>query len=192
MKYYILFGPPGAGKGTHAVAVREKYNLCHISTGELLRAEISAGTELGKQAKTLIDKGMLVPDEVVEGMIASKFDTVTGVDGFLLDGFPRTLGQAEDLDQILAQRGQKVDAVISLMISDDMVKQRIAHRAAIEGRADDASQETINNRIRTYHNQTEPLIDYYKSQGKYHEVPADASTIEENRQRVLDLVESLK
>ncbi len=192
MKYYILFGPPGAGKGTHAVAVREKYNLCHISTGELLRAEISAGTELGKQAKTLIDKGMLVPDEVVEGMIASKFDTVTGVDGFLLDGFPRTLGQAEDLDQILAQRRQKVDAVISLMISDDMVKQRIAHRAAIEGRADDASQETINNRIRTYHNQTEPLIDYYKSQGKYHEVPADASTIEENRQRVLDLVESLK
>lgn len=192
MKYYILFGPPGAGKGTHAVAVREKYNLCHISTGELLRAEISAGTELGKQAKTLIDKGMLVPDEVVEAMIASKFDTVTGVDGFLLDGFPRTLGQAKDLDQILAQRGQKVDAVISLMISDDMVKQRIAHRAAIEGRADDASQETINNRIRTYHNQTEPLIDYYKSQGKYHEVQADASTIEENRQRVLDLVESLK
>lgn len=192
MKYYILFGPPGAGKGTHAVAVREKYNLCHISTGELLRAEISAGTELGKQAKTLIDKGMLVPDEVVEAMIASKFDTVNGVDGFLLDGFPRTLGQAEDLDQILAQRGQKVNAVISLMISDDMVKQRIAHRAAIEGRADDASQETINNRIRTYHNQTEPLIDYYKSQGKYHEVQADASTIEENRQRVLDLVESLK
>ena len=192
MKYYILFGPPGAGKGTHAVAVREKYNLCHISTGELLRAEISAGTELGKQAKTLIDKGMLVPDEVVEAMIASKFDTVTGVDGFLLDGFPRTLGQAKDLDQILAQRGQKVDAVISLMISDDMVKQRIAHRAAIEGRADDASQETINNRIRTYHNQTEPLIDYYKSQGKYHEVQADASTIEENRQRVLDLVESLE
>lgn len=192
MKYYILFGPPGAGKGTHAVAVREKYNLCHISTGELLRAEISAGTELGKQAKSLIDKGMLVPDEVVEGMIASKFDTVTGVEGFLLDGFPRTLRQAEDLDKILSKRGHKVDAVISLMISDELVKQRIAHRAAIEGRADDASQETINNRIRTYHNQTEPLIDYYKSQGKYHEVPADASTIEENRQRVLNLVESLK
>ncbi len=191
MKYYILFGPPGAGKGTHAVAVREKYNLCHISTGELLRAEISAGTELGKQAKALIDKGLLVPDEVVEGMIASKFDTVTGVNGFLLDGFPRTLNQAEDLDKILSERGQKVDAVISLMISDELVKQRIAHRAAIEGRADDASEETINNRIRTYHSQTEPLIDFYKSQGKYHEVSADASTIEENRQRVLELIESL-
>ncbi len=191
MKYYILFGPPGAGKGTHAVAVREKYNLCHISTGELLRAEISAGTELGKQAKALIDKGLLVPDEVVEGMIASKFDTVTGVNGFLLDGFPRTLNQAEDLDKILSERGQKVDAVISLMISDELVKQRIAHRAAIEGRADDASEETINNRIKTYHSQTEPLIDFYKSQGKYHEVSADASTIEENRQRVLELIESL-
>ncbi len=191
MKYYIMFGPPGAGKGTHAVAVREKYNLCHISTGELLRAEIAAGTELGIQAKALIDKGSLVPDEVVENMIAAKFDAVKDVNGFLLDGFPRTLGQAEDLDKILSSRGAQVDAVISLMISDEMVKQRIAHRAAIEGRADDASEETINNRIRTYHAQTEPLIDYYKTQGKYHEVQADANTIEENRKRVLDLIDSL-
>lgn len=191
MKYYIMFGPPGAGKGTHAVAVREKYNLCHISTGELLRAEIAAGTELGIQAKALIDKGSLVPDEVVENMIASKFDTVKGVNGFLLDGFPRTLGQAEDLDKILSSRGAQVDAVISLMISDEMVKQRIAHRAAIEGRADDANEETINNRIKTYHAQTEPLIGYYKVQGKYHEVQADANTIEENRKRVLELVDSL-
>ncbi len=191
MKYYIMFGPPGAGKGTHAVAVREKYNLCHISTGELLRAEIAAGTELGIQAKALIDKGSLVPDEVVENMIASKFDTVKGVNGFLLDGFPRTLGQAEDLDKILSSRGAQVDAVISLMISDEMVKQRIAHRSAIEGRADDANEETINNRIKTYHAQTEPLIGYYKAQGKYHEVQADANTIEENRKRVLELVDSL-
>ena len=191
MKYYIMFGPPGAGKGTHAVAVREKYNLCHISTGELLRAEIAAGTELGIQAKALIDKGSLVPDEMVENMIASKFDTVKGVNGFLLDGFPRTLGQAEDLDKILSSRGAQVDAVISLMISDEMVKQRIAHRAAIEGRADDANEETINNRIKTYHAQTEPLIGYYKAQGKYHEVQADANTIEENRKRVLELVDSL-
>lgn len=191
MKYYIMFGPPGAGKGTHAVAVREKYNLCHISTGELLRAEIAAGTELGAHAKSLIDKGMLVPDEVVEKMIAAKFDTVKDVNGFLLDGFPRTLGQARDLDRILADRDSEVSAVISLMISDEMVKQRIAHRAAIEGRADDASEETINNRIKTYHTQTEPLIDYYKAQGKYHEVKADDELLEENRRRVLELVESL-
>ena len=184
MKYYIMFGPPGAGKGTHAVAIREKYNLCHISTGELLRAEIAAGTELGHQAKTLI--------EVVEKMIAAKFDSVKNVDGFLLDGFPRTLRQAEDLDKILADRNCAVDAVISLMISDEVVKQRIAHRAAIEGRADDASEETINNRIKTYHSQTEPLIEYYTKQGKYHEVKADAATIEENRERVLSLLKDLQ
>ena len=139
MKYYILFGPPGAGKGTHAGAIAEKYNLKHISTGELLRAEIAAGSKLGMEAKTLIDAGSLVPDSVVEGMIENAFNTIKGVDGFLLDGFPRNLSQAKDLDAILAKRGEKVTAVISLMIDDDVIRQRIAHRAAIEGRADDAS-----------------------------------------------------
>lgn len=191
MKYYIMFGPPGAGKGTHAAAVREKYNLCHLSTGELLRAEIAKGSELGLHAKSLIDKGSLVPDSVVEGMIENQFNEVKGVAGFLLDGFPRTLGQARDLDAILAKRGEEVTAVISLMISDETVKQRIAHRAAIEGRADDASEETINNRIKTYHTQTEPLIDFYKKQGKYGEVTTDAAEIEENRARVLSLMEKL-
>ena len=131
MKYYILFGPPGAGKGTHAGAIAEKYNLKHISTGELLRAEIAAGSELGKKAKSLIDAGELVPDSVVEGMIESAFDTIKGYDGFLLDGFPRNLTQAADLDKILEKRGSSVTAVISLMISDDMIRQRIAGRAAM-------------------------------------------------------------
>lgn len=192
MKYYIMFGPPGAGKGTHAAAVREKYNLCHLSTGELLRAEIAKGTELGLHAKSLIDKGSLVPDSVVEGMIENQFNKVKGVNGFLLDGFPRTLGQAEDLDAILAKRGEEVTAVISLMISDETVKQRIAHRAAIEGRADDASEETINNRIKTYHTQTEPLIEYYKAKGKYYEVQAEEPTIEQNRAKVLALMETIE
>lgn len=191
MKYYIIFGPPGAGKGTHAVAVREKYNLCHLSTGELLREEIAEGTEIGLHAKALIEKGNLVPDEVVEKMIEKKFDTVKGVDGFLLDGFPRTLGQAKDLDAILAKRGESVTAIISLMIPDAMVHERIRHRAAIEGRADDASDEIIENRIHTYHTQTEPLIDYYGKQGKYHEVDGSAPTVEENRARVLDLMAEL-
>ena len=188
MKYYIMFGPPGAGKGTHAVALRDKYNLCHLSTGELLRAEIAAGTGLGREAQKLIEGGNLVPDEVVERMIAKRFNSITDVEGFLLDGFPRTLGQANDLDNMLAERGESVTAVVSLMIPDEMVHQRIRRRAAIEGRADDASDVVIQNRINTYHAQTEPLIEYYKKQGKYFEVQADADTIEENRARVLDLM----
>ena len=191
MKYYILFGPPGAGKGTHATVIAEKYNLKHLSTGELLRAEIAAGSELGKQAKALIEAGALVPDSVVEGMIESAFDNIKGVDGFLLDGFPRNLSQAADLDAILEKRGEAVTAVVSTMIPDDLIRKRIAHRAAIEGRADDASEETINNRIRTYHAQTEPLIEYYKKQGKYNEVIGDGAEIEENRRRVLALMEKV-
>ena len=191
MKYYILFGPPGAGKGTHAGAIAQKYNLKHISTGELLRAEIAAGTELGKQAKTLIDAGSLVPDSVVEGMIETAFDTVKGVDGFLLDGFPRNLSQAADLDKILEKRGESVTAVAGLMISDEMIRERIKGRAVIEGRADDASDETVNNRIKTYHAQTEPLIEYYKAAGKYWEVNVDGGEIAENRARVLALMDKI-
>ena len=191
MKYYILFGPPGAGKGTHAGAIAQKYNLKHISTGELLRAEIAAGTELGKQAKSLIDAGSLVPDSVVEGMIESAFDNIKGVDGFLLDGFPRNLSQAEDLDKILAKRGEGVTAVVGLMIDDAMIFERIRGRAVIEGRADDASDEIIANRIKTYHSQTEPLIDYYKKADKYHEVVVNGGTIEENRARVLAKMDSI-
>ena len=140
MKYYVLFGPPGAGKGTQAGSMVARYHLCHLSTGELLRSEIAAGTELGKQAKALIEAGNLVPDEVVEGMIEAKFRNTKGVEGFLLDGFPRTIAQAEALDRIL------------------------------EGRADDARPEVVKNRIKTYHAKTEPLIAFYKQAGKYQEV----------------------
>ena len=191
MKYYILFGPPGAGKGTHAGAIALKYNLKHLSTGELLRAEIAAGTPLGIKAKDLIAAGSLVPDEVVEGMIENAFDTITGVDGFLLDGFPRTLPQAEALDAILAMRGEKVDAVISIMIPDSLVYERIAGRAKIEGRADDASPEIIAHRIQTYHAQTEPLKEYYRAAGNYYEVDGYPGTIEQNRDRILALVETI-
>ena len=191
MKTFILFGPPGAGKGTHAGAITQKYNLRHISTGELLRAEIAAGTKLGIEAKKLMDAGSLVPDSVVEGMIESAYDTVKGVEGFLLDGFPRTIRQAEDLDAILLKRGAKVDGVISLMISDDTIRKRISGRALAEGRADDADPEVIENRIRTYHSQTEPLIGYYKAQGKYHEIDLNEGSIEVNRAKVLALVAGL-
>jgi len=191
MKYYILFGPPGAGKGTQAGTIVEKYNLCHISTGELLRAEIAAGSDLGKQAKQLIDNGDLVPDSVVEGMLKSKFNSTKGVNGFLLDGFPRTISQAEDLDKMLAESDEKINAVVSIMIPDEMIAARIAHRAGIEGRADDANPETINHRIKTYHDKTEPLIDYYKKAGKYNEADG-TGTIEEVKAAIAAIMDKTK
>ena len=188
MKYYILFGPPGAGKGTQATAMVEKYNLHHISTGALLRKEIAAGTELGKLAKSLIENGNLVPDEVVEGMIENEFKSVKGVEGFLLDGFPRTIPQAEALDQILTKNSESVTATVSIMIPDEMVMERIKGRALKEGRADDASEEIINNRIATYHSQTEPLIEYYTKAVKYHEIDG-IGTIEEVRDRIFSIMD---
>ena len=156
MKYYILFGPPGAGKGTQASAMVDQFNLCHLSTGELLRSEIAAGTELGLQAKALIEAGSLVPDEVVEGMIEAKFKSVEGVDGF--------------------------------MIPDEMIMERIRHRASIEGRADDAKEEVVANRIKTYHDKTEPLVDFYKATDRYHEIDG-VGTIEEVRARIFETME---
>ena len=188
MKYYILFGPPGAGKGTQASAMVQKYNLCHLSTGELLRSEIAAGTPLGLQAKALIEAGALVPDEVVEGMIEARFQAAEGVDGFLLDGFPRTIAQAGALDEMLAKTGEAVTAVVSIMIPDRMIHERIAHRATIEGRADDARPEVVENRIRTYHDKTEPLVDFYKNAGRYNEIDG-VGTIEEVRERIFSLMD---
>ncbi|MGM9785544.1 MAG: adenylate kinase [Candidatus Cryptobacteroides sp.] len=187
-KYYILFGPPGAGKGTQATAMVEKYNLHHISTGALLRKEIAAGSPLGIKAKELIEKGSLVPDEVVEGMIESEFRTVKGVDGFLLDGFPRTIAQAEALDRLLAKTDETVTATVSIMIPDSMIMERIKGRALKEGRADDASEDVINNRIATYHNQTEPLIEYYRSASKYHEIDGTGN-IEQVRDSIFSVMD---
>ena len=188
MKYFVLFGPPGAGKGTQAGAMVERYNLCHLSTGELLRSEIAAGTPLGMQAKALIEGGNLVPDEVVEGMIEAKFQSVKGVDGFLLDGFPRTLAQADALKAMLTKMGQSVTACVSIMIPDSLIHERIAHRAALEGRADDARDEVVTNRIQTYHAKTEPLINYYKEAGLYKEIDG-VGTIEEVRERIFAAME---
>ena len=190
MRYYILFGPPGAGKGTQAGTMVEKYNLCHISTGELLRAEIAAGTPLGRQAKALIDDGNLVPDEVVEQMIEARFDTVKDVEGFLLDGFPRTVAQAECLERMLSRRGETLTGVVSIMIPDELVHERIRHRAEIEGRADDASDEIVQHRITTYHAKTEPLIGFYKERGQYHEVDG-VGTIEDVHERISSLLDRL-
>lgn len=190
MKYYILFGPPGAGKGTQAGAIAEKYNVKHISTGALLRAEIAAGTEVGIEAKKLIEKGKLVSDDMVEEMLENYFASTRDTEGYLLDGFPRTLNQARDLDRLLAKKGEEVSAVISLMIPDSVIAERIQHRAAIEGRADDADMKVIKTRIATYHAQTEPLIDFYKESGKYHEVDGTGS-IDEVKNKVSVLMDAL-
>ena len=170
MKHFLIFGPPGAGKGTQAALLVDRFNLRHVSTGDLLRREIAAGTELGLKAKSLIDAGQLVPNEVVEGMIASEIASHPEVEGFLFDGFPRTIAQAGHLDALLASRGEKVDAVLSLMIPDQTVLERIKHRAEIENRADDTDEAIIRTRIENYHAKTEPIADYYREQGSYREI----------------------
>ncbi|MDD2594395.1 MAG: adenylate kinase [Bacteroidales bacterium] len=190
MKHFIMFGPPGAGKGTQAKLMVDKYNLRHVSTGDLLRAEIKKGSELGNQAKALIEAGSLVPDEVVVAMIKNEIETNPHVAGFIFDGFPRTTQQASVLDEMLAKMGKQVDSVISIIVDDNLVKERIKHRAMLEDRKDDMQDDVIANRIRTYHQKTEPLIDYYKKLNKYHEING-SGTIEEIFDQVCTLIETL-
>ena len=187
MRYYILFGPPGAGKGTQAKLMVEKFNLHHVSTGDLLRQEIAKGTELGKIAKALIDNGNFVDDSIVEQMIENEIVNNPEVKGFIFDGFPRTVAQAEGLEKMLAKRSQEVTKVISIIISDKLVFERIQHRANIEGRKDDANAEIIQNRINTYHKKTEPLIEFYKNLGKYNEICGEG-TIEEIFEKISSLL----
>ncbi len=187
MKFYLLFGPPGAGKGTQAKLLTKSHNLSHVSTGDLLREEISKGTEIGKLAKQLIDNGNFVPDDVVVQMIKNQISNNPHVNGFIFDGFPRTTAQAEILDKMLAQNNEKVDKVISFIISDKVIFDRIQHRAHIEGRKDDAADDIIQNRINTYHAKTEPLIDYYTKQGKYNEICGEG-TIEEIFEKIEKLI----
>ena len=187
----ILLGAPGAGKGSQAKKIAEDFKIAHISTGDALRANIKNGTELGKFAKEFIDKGQLVPDEVVEAMIENAFDTIKDVDGFLLDGFPRTIPQAEALDSLLQRRGEKLTGVISLMIPDEEIYRRIQGRAQVDGRADDADEEIINHRIQTYHTQTEPLMLFYRNRGLYHEIKGYPGSIEDVRKRVIAVVDTI-
>ena len=187
MKYYILFGPPGAGKGTQAKLLVDKFGFHHVSTGDLLRKEMAAGTPLGLKAKSLIEQGALVPDLVVIGMIKSEIENNPNVPGFLFDGFPRTTDQAAALDEMLKGLDQIVTSVLSISISDEMVKERIRHRAMMENRPDDTKDEVIANRIRTYHEKTEPVIDFYKAQGKYREING-VGTIEEIFDKVCEIM----
>ncbi|MCH1544617.1 MAG: adenylate kinase [Bacteroidia bacterium] len=163
----ILFGPPGAGKGTQSEQLIDAYDLKHISTGDLLRAERKAGTELGVKANEYIAKGELVPDEVVVGMVRNFMKEHSSSKGFIFDGFPRTTPQAEALDNLLAEFGAKIDVVLGLEVNEDELVKRLLLRGETSGRADDQSEETIRNRFKEYQTKTHPLMDYYTKKNSY-------------------------
>jgi adenylate kinase len=163
---FILFGPPGSGKGTQSVKIAEKYNLAHISTGDIFRRNIRENTPLGKKVQGIMEKGELVPDEVLVEVLEDALIQARGVDGFVFDGFPRTLRQAGDLDQIMQKRNDQVSLVVALDVNDSEIIGRLLKRAEIEGRKDD-TKEVIENRISVYNTQTQPLINYYKEKGLF-------------------------
>lgn len=172
----ILFGPPGSGKGTQALNLVEKYQLLHISTGDLLRSEIKSQTPLGLEAKKYIDKGELVPDEVVIGMISSLLDqNANKVKGFIFDGFPRTKAQAEALDKLLDFKNTAISQVLALEVSESEVVSRILNRGLTSGRSDDNDQEIIRNRFNVYLNETTAVAEHYKAFDKFTSIPGEGS-----------------
>ena len=165
----VIFGAPGLGKGTQSERIVEKYGINHISTGDVLRAEIKNGTELGKTAKGYIDQGQLIPDELMIDILASVFDSFKDSKGVIFDGFPRTIAQAEALKKMLAERGQDVSVMLDLEVPEDELMVRLIKRGKDSGRADD-NEETIKKRLHVYHSQTSPLIDWYKNEKKYQHI----------------------
>jgi adenylate kinase len=174
----VLFGPPGAGKGTQSQKLIEKYGLIHLSTGDLLRIEKSQGTPLGLEAKKLMDAGILVPDEVVIGMISNKLDANTNARGFIFDGFPRTVAQAEALDQLLQTKNTPISGMIALEVPDDELERRLLERGKESGRPDDANPEVIRKRIKEYNDKTAPVAGFYKSQNKFTSIDGTGSVDE--------------
>ncbi|MBO7467269.1 MAG: adenylate kinase [Bacteroidaceae bacterium] len=165
MLNFVIFGAPGSGKGTYSAKLKEIFQLEHISTGDVLRGEIRKGSDLGIVAKSYIDKGQLIPDELMIGILANVYDNLpAGSNGVILDGFPRTITQAEALAKMFDERNEKLTAVIDLEVSQDILLARLLRRAKLEGRADD-NEETIKKRFEVYHTQTKPLADYFKEMG---------------------------
>ena len=169
MKNIVIFGAPGSGKGTQSDKMIEKYGLNHISTGDVLRAEIKKGTELGKTAASYIDNGQLIPDDLMVSILASVYDSFEDCNGVIFDGFPRTIPQAEALKKMLDERGDKVAAMIELDVPEDELMKRLILRGQQSGRADD-NEETIKKRLVVYHSQTQPLIEWYKQEGIHHHI----------------------
>lgn len=187
----VLFGPPGAGKGTQAEKLIEKYHLVHLSTGDILRAELKAETELSIEAKKFMDKGELVPDAIVIGMIEGKIDANQKATGFIFDGFPRTTAQAEALDAMLAKKGTPISRMLALFVDDEELIKRLLLRGKESGRADDQDQTIIENRIRVYNKDTSPVIDYYDAQNKYFAINGVGS-IDEIFNRLCEAIDDVK
>ena len=170
MKNIVIFGAPGSGKGTQSELLIEKYGLGHISTGDVLREQIKAGTELGKTAASYIENGQLIPDELMVSILAQVYDGFgQNHAGVIFDGFPRTIPQAEALKQMLADRGHYVAAMIELDVPEDELMTRLIKRGQMSGRSDD-NEETIRKRLTVYHSQTQPLIEWYKQEGIHHHI----------------------
>ncbi len=170
----VITGAPGSGKGTQSDILVEKYGLKHISTGDFLRGEIAKGTELGMKAKTLIDAGNLVPDEIINGMLESVIKNNLDAKGFIFDGYPRTVDQAKNLDTLLSAYNEKVTIMLNIDVNHDLLIERLLNRAKTSGRADD-NLETINHRLEVYQTVTLPVADYYKSTDRYHAVNNNTS-----------------
>ncbi len=190
MTNIVLFGKPGAGKGTQAEFLKTKYNLTHISTGDVFRYNLKNNTELGILAQSYMDKGELVPDEVTIKMLQDEVEKNPHTNGFLFDGFPRTIAQAQALDQFLASRDMVVTATIALEANDEVLVKRLLERGKTSGRADDQDEEKIRNRYQEYNEKTAPLIEYYSQQGKFFAVDGIGS-IHEITERLSSVINNL-
>jgi len=191
MTNLVLFGPPGAGKGTQADILKEKYKLIHISTGDVFRYNIKNETELGLNAKSFMDKGQLVPDEVTINMLNAEVDKNEGANGFIFDGFPRTAAQADALSELLDSKNTEVTAMIALEVDDEVLVERLLERGKTSGRKDDADESVIRNRIKVYYDETAILKEYYKKQDKYYGVDGVGS-IDEITQRLSAVIDKLQ
>ena len=186
----VLFGPPGAGKGTQSEILIKKHNLIHLSTGDILRKEITNKTKLGLEAKKLMDQGILVPDNVVIGMIDSQLENNIKAKGFIFDGFPRTTEQAITLDTLLSKKNTSISAMISLKVDDKELTRRLLERGKNSDRADDQSEEIISNRINEYNKKTAPLKLFYDKQAKLYEINGLGS-INDIREKVNTVINNL-